>query len=200
MTDKPIGTAGPDSEGLDIGGPDRDRSGTNDDWFTFDEATTRLAALVWVEQQLVDVLELWAMSSADAAATVAFGRAARHHEWHASLLVEALATSPQLDASARIVAPTSGWTAAATKLKALESVDVRLTAVERIVEPWLEREIGALRDLANRVSDRDHDRLLGFVSLDHTADHAEIRELLAERSQAAIDLDDRRELAEITLT
>lgn len=179
--------------------PITDASDAGGDWFTFDELTTRLAALAWVEQQLADVFDRWVMSTDEAAATVAFGRAGQHHAWHGELLVDALATSPQLDASSRIVAPTPGWAAAVDQLKALDSVDVRLTATIRIIDPWLAREVGALRELANLVSDRDHARLLGFVSLDHAADHAEIGELFATRSQSAIDLHGRRELAEITL-
>lgn len=180
-------------------GPTTDGSDASGDWFTLDELTSRLGALAWVEQQLALVLEHWAMDSDDAAATVAFSRAARHHQWHGELVAEALATSPQLNANERIGSPTAGWTAAIEQLTALRSLDVRLTAIVRIVAPWLAREIAALRDLANSTSDRDHDRLLGFVSSDHAADHAEIADVLDRRSHLAIDLDGRRELADITL-
>jgi len=170
------------------------------DWFPLDELTTRLGALTWVEQQLADVLDGWVATTPEAAAAVAFARTSRHHQWHSELLVEVLATSPQLEAHDRIVAPTTGWQRAIDQLRAVDDTQARLNAVARLIAPWLDREVGAIRDLANPVSDADHDRILGFVSLDHQADHAKIDELSAAYQQRPVDLSQRREIAEIDLS
>lgn len=169
------------------------------DWFPLDELTTRLAELVWVEQQLAAVMAEWAQTTDQADVAVAFARAGGHHAWHAELLGEALATSPALAAGDRIAAPTAGWKRAVDQLRSVEQTRARLAAISRLVGPWLEREIGALRGLANPVSDRDHDRLLGFVSLDHDTDHEGLQQLFESLDGGAIDLAGRRDLAEIDL-
>lgn len=180
-----------------------DQSGSGDDaspdWFPLDELTGRLASLVWVERRLGEILGSWVRSTADASLVVAFSRIASHHDWHASLLQEVLATSPELNATDRIVAPTEGWRRAIEQMASLDDTEARLAAIAQVADPWLRREIGALRDLANPLSDRDHDRMLQFVCLDHEADSAELVALLKQHEIGAVQLQGRREVASIDL-
>lgn len=177
---------------------DRD-SANADDWFPLDELTQRLAGLAWVEQQLADVFSGWVETTPHAATAVAFARAGDHHRWHSELLVDVLATSPQLAAGDRIGAPTEGWGRAIGQLRALDATEGRMAAIVRLIAPWFDREIASLRDLANPLSDRDHDRILGFVSLDHQADHEELTKLFELFQDQPVDLGRRREIAEIDL-
>lgn len=169
------------------------------DWFPLDELTGRLAGLVWVEQRLAEIFDSWITTTGHAASAVALSRAGKHHDWHAAILGDVLATSPQLAASERIVAPTGGWQRAVDQMLALEDIEARLAAIVHVTDPWLQREIDALQDLANPVSDSEHERLLRFVALDHVTDGEEIAALLSAHQTTAVDLQGRRAIAEIDL-
>lgn len=164
-----------------------------DDWFTFAELTDRLAALVWVEEELADLLDSWSRLEDHAGTAVLFATTSRHHRWHGEVIRHCLPTSPQLADRAKIAAPTSEWVDAIATLGELTdagATTARLRAVVRVIDPWLDREIGALRELSRPVSDAATMRWLRFVAIDHHDDGEGAASLLASRAAEATRFDD----------
>jgi len=163
----------------------------------------RLGGLVWVESQLAELYQLWSQIEAHAPAAVFFATAGSHHSWHAEVVGDCLPTSPALGAQNAIQAPTKGWRSAISILGSLTGPDTttpRLKAINKFIDPWLDREIGALVELARPVSDAPMMRWLRFVSIDHHDDGDAVSAMLAARSGEAVRFDDHVMLGEIDLT
>jgi len=174
-----------------------------DDWFSLAELTTRLGALVWVEEQLAQVLTQWGAIEDHAPSAVVFATTARHHAWHAEIIRGCLPTSPQLLEDEVVCTPTAGWQTAVVSLRALTDpgdTAVRLKALVKIVGPWLDREIGALLELGRPVSDAAMSRWLQFVSIDHQHDGEAVAALLTSQSSNAVRFGDHRVIAELDLS
>ena len=170
-----------------------------DDWFTLAELTERLGGLVWVEEQISQVLTLWAANEATAPTAIFFATAAGHHEWHAQVVRDCLPTSPRLLESEPVVAPTTGWDNTITTLRNLTDADAtsaRLKTLVKVINPWLDREIGALVDLARPVSDAAMMRWLRFVSIDHHEDNEAATHLAASQT---VRVGDHRLIANLDL-
>ena len=174
----------------------------SDDWFTLAELTERLGALVWVEDQIAQVLHQWARVDQAPSAAVFFATAADHHRWHGSVVATCLPTSPRLGAEHAVRAPTSGWQRTVGTLQELtdpEATVTRVKALVRVIDPWLDRETNSLLDLARPVSDAPMMRWLQFVMQDHAHDGDAASLLLASQSSAAVSVDDHRLLAGLDL-
>ena len=136
-----------------------------DDWFTLAELTERLGGLVWVEEQLSQLLAGWAANEASAPAAIFFATAGGHHAWHAQVVRGCLPTSPRLTEHDVVVAPTIGWTRTITTLGTLTDAGAtlpRLKALVKVIDPWLDREIGALVDCGPPHQRRRHDAMAAF--------------------------------------
>lgn len=175
----------------------------DDDWFPLAELSERLGGLVWVEQSLSDVMSGWTTCEADPASVVLFGIAARHHRWHAEVTRGCLPTSPALLEPDPVRPPTEGWQRAVKSLHELvapHSTATRLRAVVRTIDPWLQREIDALKLLARPVSDAGVQRWLRFISIDHHDDSEAAQRLLTGRDQEAVLLEGHQLLQQLDLT
>jgi hypothetical protein len=173
-----------------------------DDWFTLAELTERLGGLVWVEEQLAELLSSWASVEASASVAVVLATASSHHRWHAEVVRGCLPTSPRLREVEVVCAPTAGWENAIATLSALTEVNAtlpRLKALVKVIDPWIEREIGALRELSRPISDAAMMRWLRFVSLDHDDDGAATASLLTSQASAAVWVNDHRVVASLDL-
>lgn len=174
-----------------------------DDWFTLAELTKRLGGLVWVEEQLSELLALWAGSEASAPTAIFFATASGHHQWHAQVIRGCLPTSPRLLEHEVVVAPTMGWDRAIETLGGLteeEATLPRLKALVRIIDPWLDREIGALLDLARPISDAAMIRWLRFVAIDHHDDGEAASLLAASAASQATRVADHRLITSLDLS
>lgn len=174
----------------------------DDDWFTLAELTGRLGALTWVETQLAEILDQWAAVESDEASVVYFATAAGHHRWHSEVVQNCLATSPRLREVEVVQAPTEGWRSSAVSLRELTNPDAtaaRLKSLVRLVDPWVDREISALLDLARPISDAATSRWLRFVSIDHHDDGHAAVELLAAHSHDAVRFDEHLLVNELSL-
>ncbi len=174
----------------------------DDDWFTLAELTGRLGGLVWVEDQVATVVDSWTAVDAHEPSVVLFHSTSRHHRWHSEVIRDCLATSPQLRETDVVQAPTPGWAAAIATLGELADPDAtvaRLKSLVKVVNPWIERETGALLDLARPVSDAATSRWLRFVSIDHRDDDDAATELLATRASAAVRFDDHLAINDLHL-
>ena len=175
----------------------------DDEWFPLQELTQRLGGLVWVERRLAELASEWSRIDASAPAAVAFAALGGHHAWHAEIINQCLPTSPALAAGEVIEAPTAGWQRAVDTLRTLDAPDAtttRLKALVRVVDPWLARELGALTELANPVSDAAMTRWLRFAMLDHHDDGDATIRLLTNRSGEAVTLDEHAVLSELDLS
>ena len=175
----------------------------DDEWFTLAELTGRLGALVWVEESLAGVLDQWSRFDVESRAAIYFATAASHHRWHGQTLRTCLPTSPQLDADASVVPPTTGWKTTVEKLVSLrepEATGARLKSLVKVVHPWLDREVGALRDLSRPVSDAAVMRWLRFVAIDHTDDNEAAEQLLAAFASRAVRFDEHQLVNSLDLT
>jgi len=174
-----------------------------DDWFTLAELTERLGGLVWVEEQLAELLANWASTEEVASAAVFFATTSRHHQWHAQVVRDCLPTSPRLLISQVVRAPTVGWERAIVSLGELSRGNgtvPRLKALAKVIDPWLDREIGALGDVARPVSDAAMMRWLRFVSLDHHDDAAAAGLLSSSHaSSSAASVEDHRLISSLDL-
>jgi hypothetical protein len=173
-----------------------------DDWFTLAELTERLGGLLWVEEQLAELLSSWARVEASASVAVVFAATSGHHRWHAEVVRECLPTSPRLREVEVVSAPTAGWENAIATLSTLTGVNAtlpRLKALVKVIDPWVEREIGALVDLSRPVSDAAMMRWLRFVSIDHHDDGAATASLLTSQASAAVSVNDHRVVASLDL-
>jgi len=162
------------------------------DWFSLQELTGRLGSVVWVESALADVTEQWSRIEAHAGAAVLFASTSGHHRWHAQIVRDCLPTSPQLQAEQAVRPPTDGWKNAVEVLASIAEPDAtstRLRALAKIVDPWLDREVGALVDLARPVSDAAMIRWLRFLSIDHHDDGEAVAQMLAARAGEAVGFD-----------
>ncbi len=176
-----------------------DTGDSNDRWFPLVELAGRIGGLIWVEQQLFELLGAWATDETDVASKLLFAETGRHHGWHAQLLTEALPTSPELLDRSLISAPSDGWVSAPSQLRRLQGAGVRIRALERVLNPWVDREIAALQDLAVPSSDRPSTRLLNIVGFDHRRDQSECERVTEKRNSDVVDLDMQRLLASIDL-
>jgi len=175
----------------------------SEDWFSLAELSGRLGELVWVESQLCEIYRLWSRVESHAPAAIFFATTGEHHGWHAEIVRNCLPTSPALDAASAVQAPTTGWLSAIKTLASLTNPDAtgpRLKAVTKLIDPWLDREIGALTELGRPVSDAATMRWLRFVDIDHNDDGQVAQGLLAARSDDAIRFDDHVALADIDFT
>lgn len=174
----------------------------HDDWFTLAELTERLGGLVWVEEQMASLLQGWAAVESVAPVAVHFATSGRHHAWHAQVIRECLPTSPRLREVEPERSPTAGWEQAMTMLHNMTDIDAtvpRLKALNKVLHPWLDREIGALSDLGRPVSDAPLMRWLRFVSLDHHDDGSAANSLLSSRVTSAVSVEDHRLIASLDL-
>lgn len=165
----------------------------SDNWFTLAELTGRLGALVWVEESLASVLEQWVGCEVEASAAVHFATAGAHHRWHGDVIRRCLPTSPRLDAANMVRPPTAGWEQSVATLASLVdpyAASTRLKALAKVVNPWLDREIGALLDLGRPVSDAAMMRWLRFVTIDHDHDSDATDMLLTSQASKATRFDD----------
>ena len=165
----------------------------DDDWFSLAELTQRLGALVWVEGQVAELLVGWSRIEAAGSVALAFRATGGHHQWHAEILTDCLPTSPLLEPKDAVRPPTTGWQKAVETLSSLtdpEATAARLRSMVKVVDPWLEREIGSLTELARPVSDASMSRWLRFVSLDHADDGEALFHLLAARSSEPTRFED----------
>jgi len=155
---------------------------------------TRLGEMVWLEQRLFEVLGFWSSIEPNAALSVAFAEASRHHGWHASLWEEHLPDAHGLKDVGQIKAPNAGWVALFEELVRTAEPDRsadRVAAILRVVEPWLrirdEQISGGLAPL----SDRALMRAQRFVAMDHEQDNERMRDIAPDlppgRGQAFID-------------
>ena len=175
----------------------------SDDWFTLAELTGRLGSLVWVEAGLAEVLAGWSSIEAHAGAAVLFATTSGHHSWHAAIVRSCLPTTPSLLDPDVVTAPTTGWIESMNKLRAVddpEATTARLKAVARVIDPWLDREYGALRDLARPISDAPMMRWLNFAALDHDHDGDAAAQLLTTRTAQAVRFDQHVLVNELRLT
>ena len=173
-----------------------------DDWFTLAELTERLGGLVWVEEQLSQLLAGWAANEASAPAAIFFATAGGHHAWHAQVVRGCLPTSPRLTEHEVVVAPTIGWTRTITTLATLTDAEAtlpRLKALVKVIDPWLDREIGALVDLARPISDAAMMRWLRFITIDHHDDGQAAALLTASTASNTTYVDDHRLIAGLEL-
>ncbi|MDB4205961.1 hypothetical protein N9812_02005 [bacterium] len=173
-----------------------------DDWFTLAELTERLGGLVWVEEQLSQLLTGWAANEASAPAAIFFATAGGHHAWHAQVVRGCLPTSPRLTEHEVVVAPTIGWTRTITTLATLTDAEAtlpRLKALVKVIDPWLDREIGALLDLARPISDAAMMRWLRFITIDHHDDGQAAALLTASTASNTTYVDDHRLIAGLEL-
>jgi hypothetical protein len=69
----------------------------------------------------------------------------------------------------------------------------------KVIDPWLEREIGALHDLSRPISDAAMMRWLRFVSLDHRDDGVSAASLLTSQASMAVSVDGHRVVASLDL-
>ncbi len=175
----------------------------SDDWFTLAELTNRLGALVWVEENLANVLDQWVACESEASAAIHFATAGSHHRWHGEVIRGCLPTSPRLDAVNMILAPTSGWEQSVSTLSAIvepDATEARLKALVKVVNPWLDREIGALLDLSRPISDAAMMRWLNFTTIDHDHDGEVAEMLLAAQASKAARFDDHRVISGLDLS
>ena len=173
-----------------------------DDWFTLAELTERLGGLVWVEEQLSQLLAGWAANEASAPAAIFFAIAGGHHAWHAQVVRGCLPTSPRLTEHDVVVAPAIGWTRTITTLGTLTDAGAtlpRLKALVKVIDPWLDREIGALLDLARPISDAAMMRWLRFITIDHHDDGQAAALLTASTASNTTYVDDHRLIAGLEL-
>ena len=173
-----------------------------DDWFTLAELTERLGGLVWVEEQLSQLLAGWAANEASAPAAIFFATAGGHHAWHAQVVRGCLPTSPRLTEHDVVVAPTRGWTRTITTLGTLTDAGAtlpRLKALVKVIDPWLDREIGALVDVARPISDAAMMRWLRFITIDHHDDGQAAALLTASTASNTTYVDDHRLIAGLEL-
>lgn len=172
------------------------------EWFTLAELAQRLGGLVWVEDQLASLLEAWSQCDQHAPAAVAFARASGHHRWHAEVVRSCLPTSPQLLETEMVAAPTKGWQHSMDTLNAIVEADrtaVRVRALHKVLNPWIEREQSALLDLARPVSDAPLIRWLNFVAIDHRHDETAMAELVAQLSSETVRFDDHVVVNDLSL-
>lgn len=165
----------------------------DNEWFTLAELTQRLGGLVWVEDNVAKLLEVWSQIDPHAPSAIAFATEAGHHRWHAEVIRGCLATSPALLADDVVVAPTQGWVTSLDSLHRLTDIDAtsaRLKALAKVIAPWINRETSVLMELSRPVSDAAMVRWLGFVDTDHRHDNEAIVGLLASRSGDAVRFDD----------
>lgn len=80
-----------------------------------------------------------------------------------------------------------------------DATDARLKALAKVIDPWIEREIGVLLDLARPISDASMVRWLRFISIDHHEDGEASASLLASRTSSAIRFDDHLLIHEMSL-
>ena len=173
-----------------------------DDWFTLAELTERLGGLVWVEEQLSQLLAGWAANEASAPAAIFFATAGGHHAWHAQVVRGCLPTSPRLTEHDVVVAPAIGWTRTITTLGTLTDAGAtlpRLKALVKVIDPWLDREIGALVDVARPISDAAMMRWLRFITIDHHDDGQAAALLTASTASNTTYVDDHRLIAGLEL-
>jgi hypothetical protein len=164
-----------------------------DDWFTLAELAGRLGSLVWVEEQLAELLRAWSTVEAHAPAAIFFATTGRHHRWHGEIVRSCLPTSPQLLEPEVVQPPTGGWRTSMATLQDLTDPDAtaaRLKSLAKVIDPWIDREIGVLLELARPVSDAPMMRWLRFVSLDHYDDGAAAEMLLAALVSDAVRFED----------
>ena len=164
-----------------------------DDWFTLLELTNRLGSLVWVEEQLAEVLRGWSTVEAHASAAIFFATTARHHEWHGEIVRGCLPTSPQLLEPEVVRAPTSGWKTSMATLQDLTDPDAtaaRMKSLVKVIDPWIDREIGVLLELARPVCDAPMIRWLRFASHDHHDDSTAANLLIAALVSDAVRFED----------
>lgn len=174
----------------------------DNDWFTLEELTGRIGGLVWVEEQLGDLLGFWLRVESDDATAVYLATASGHHRWHAEVLRKCLPTSPKLGAEHAVRPPTDGWDAAVVTLRKLNDPDAtvaRLRSLVKVLHPWVAREIGALVELARPVSDAPMSRWLRFVTIDHDDDGQAAVELLAAHADDAVRFDEHVLVNELSL-
>lgn len=182
------------------------RSGSGestDDWFPLAELIERLAALVWVEKAMADLLDGWSRIEAHDRACAVFARAAAHHRWHADTIAGIVPTSPRLAEAATPHPPTSQWQAAIASLAELDAPDrtaTRLAALVRELNPWLARETAALVDCAQPIADSALVRWLRFIEIDHHDDGSAVAELLNTLATNTVDMRDYELIASIELT
>ena len=173
-----------------------------DDWFTLAELTKRLGGLVWVEERLADLLTGWSRADEHAPSAIFFATSAGHHAWHGEVMRSCLPTSPELLDPDPVAAPTAGWEASIATLGDLdapEATSTRLKALARVIDPWLEREIGALLELGRPVSDAAIMRWLRFSAIDHHDDGEAASHLLASRASEATTFDDHLLISSLRL-
>ena len=173
-----------------------------DDWFTLAELTERLGGLVWVEEQLSQLLAGWAANEASAPAAIFFATAGGHHAWRAQVVRGCLPTSPRLTEHDVVVAPAIGWTRTITTLGTLTDAGAtlpRLKALVKVIDPWLDREIGALVDVARPISDAAMMRWLRFITIDHHDDGQAAALLTASTASNTTYVDDHRLIAGLEL-
>ena len=173
-----------------------------DDWFTLQELAGRLGALVWVEERLHEVLADWSAVDSHAQAAIVFSTTASHHRWHGEVIADCLPTSPQLNEAELVAAPTQGWADAVAAMRGLRAPDAtatRLRVLTKVIDPWLDRETAALRELSRPISDAPLLRWLRFVCLDHDDARSTAAALLANQT-SAVRLDDHVALNEMDLT
>jgi len=174
-----------------------------DDWFTLAELAGRLGSLAWVEDQIADVLTTWSAIESHASSAIFFSTTSAHHRWHAAVIRQCLPTSPQLRAADVEGPPTGGWSASIATLGGLIDPDAtaaRLKALAKVVDPWLDREVASLLDVARPISDAAMMRWLRFISIDHDEDGQAARELAAARSADAVRFDDHRAVSALDLS
>lgn len=157
------------------------------------ELNERLGGLVWVEEKVFELMGAWSDIEPHPRAKVLFATLSRHHGWHCQVLAQCLATSSQLVSAEVVAAPDPAWPAALEKLRGVNNPDgtsLRLLAIERVIDRWLEREITALTTLISPVSAAPMLRWLRFVAMDHDNDHEQARGLLAQFKTRSISLKD----------
>lgn len=174
----------------------------DDDWFTFAELAGRLGSLVWVEKELGELLVTWSKIEAQPSVAVALFATGRHHQWHSELIESCLPTSPQLQEPVLVTPPTPGWAEAIALLNeqiAPSATSARLRSLIKVINPWLERETAALRDLARPISDAAILRWLRFVELDHFDDGSAMAQLLTSVESTTVHMEDHVLLSQLNL-
>lgn len=174
----------------------------DDAWFPLQELTGRLGGLVWVEEQVAAVLDRWASVESHASTAIWCASTASHHRWHSEIVRSVLPTSPRLEPERAVRAPSPGWEHAIAALGALDDparTAARHKAMMRAIDPWIERETGALLELARPVSDAPLLRWLGFCALDHDRDGDQLAALLDSLRDDAVRFDDHLLLQDLDL-
>jgi len=169
----------------------------DEDWFPLVELTARLGALAWAEQAVGDCLQKWSAIEPDPVIAVFFDTAGRHHQWHAHVIRDCLPAYESLRENEPEQPPSPGWAAAIDAMGSLHDPDstaARLRVLAKSIDPWFERELGMLMELANPVSDAGVSRWLRFVTLDHAEDGARAAVFLSNRSDDAVRLEDHHRL------